>query len=192
MRRAGPAGQGASPGVTRPSTACPGRGRGPQAGRGRGVKLFVCRYLQYETHSVARRARRRSSVCAAVAAQKGDILEQILVKVNGDIITKTDLEQRQIAALRQRDPNFRPGSDAELQKALVEVTPDVIVNAVDELLLVQRGRELGYALGTEQFRNIVENIKKENKIETEEQFQAALKQEGMTLDDLRRRSSARC
>jgi peptidyl-prolyl cis-trans isomerase SurA len=119
-------------------------------------------------------------------AQKSDILEQVLVKVNGDIITKTDLEQRQIGALRQRDPNFRPASDSELQKALVEITPEVIVNAVDELLLVQRGKELGYALGNEQFRNIIENIKKENKIETEEQFQAALKQEGMTLDDLRR------
>jgi peptidyl-prolyl cis-trans isomerase SurA len=121
-----------------------------------------------------------------VSAQKGEILEQILVKVNGDIITKTDLEQRQIGALRQRDPNFRPASDAELQKALVEVTPDVIVNTVDELLLVQRGRELGYTLGNEQFRRIIENIKKENKLETEEQFEAALKQEGMTLEDLRR------
>ena len=79
-----------------------------------------------------------------------------------------------------------PGTDTELQKALLDVTPEVIVNAVDELLLVQRGRELGYALGAEQFRSIIENIKKENKIETEEQFQAALKQEGMTLDDLRR------
>ena len=115
-----------------------------------------------------------------------DILEQILVKVNGDIITKTDLEQRQIAALRQRDPNFRPGTDVELQKALVDVTPEVIVNAVDELLLIQRGRELGYSLGAEQFRNIVDNIKKENKIETEEQFQAALKQENLTLEDLRK------
>jgi parvulin-like peptidyl-prolyl isomerase len=115
-----------------------------------------------------------------------DILEQILVKVNGDIITKTDLEQRQIAALRQADPNFRPGNDAELRKALSAVTPEVIVNAVDELLLVQRGRELGYALGNEQFGNIVDNIKKENKLETEEAFQAALKQEGLTLEDLRK------
>jgi peptidyl-prolyl cis-trans isomerase SurA len=125
-------------------------------------------------------------VSVGLSAQKGEILEQILVKVNGDIITKTELEQRQISALRQRDPNFRPGSDAELQKALVEVTPEVIVNTVDEMLLIQRGKELGYALGNEQFRRIIENIKKENKLETEEQFEAALKQEGMTLDDLRR------
>ena len=126
------------------------------------------------------------SAAVGLGAQKGEVLEQILVKVNGDIITKTELEQRQVTALRQRDPNFRPTSDAELQKALVEVTPDVIVNAIDEMLLVQRGRELGYALSNDRFTSIVENIKKENKIESDEQFQAALKQENMTLDDLRR------
>jgi len=122
----------------------------------------------------------------AAAAAQPEIIEQILVKVNGEILTKSDLEQRQVMALRQRDPNFRPASDAELQKALAEVTPIVVVDAVDELLLVQRGRELGYVLGKEQFQNIIENIKKENKLETEEQFQAALKQEGMTLEDLRK------
>jgi parvulin-like peptidyl-prolyl isomerase len=123
---------------------------------------------------------------AGAAWAQSDIIEQILVKVNGDIVTKTDLEQRQIAALRQRDPNFRPASDAELQKALGEVTPEVIVNAIDELLLVQRGRELGYTLTNERFRGIIDNIKKENKLETEEAFQAALKQEGLTLEDLRK------
>src|SRR6478609_9120511 len=123
---------------------------------------------------------------AAVATLKADIIEQVLVKVNGEIITKSDLEARQIAALRQKNPNFRPDSDTALKKALEEITPGVIVEAVDELLMVQRGKELGYTMSTEQFNNIVENIKKENKIENDEQLQAALKQEGMTMADLRR------
>src|SRR5262249_56890359 len=38
----------------------------------------------------------------------------------------------------------------------------------------------------DQFKNAVDSIKKENKIETDEQFQAALKQENMTMADLRR------
>lgn len=122
----------------------------------------------------------------AAARANSDIIEQVLVKVNGEIITKTDLESRQIAALRQKNPNLRPNSDAELQQALAEVTPGVIVDAVDELLMVQRGKELGYTMSTEQFNGIVENIKKENKIESDEQLQAALKQEGMTMADLRR------
>ena len=125
-------------------------------------------------------------VVAAVATVRADIIEQVLVKVNGEIITKSDLEQRQIGALRQKNPNFRPENDAALKKALEEVTPNVIVEAVDELLLVQRGKELGYTMSNEQFNGIVENIKKENKIESNEQLQAALKQESMTMADLRR------
>jgi len=57
-------------------------------------------------------------IVAALAAPRADILEQVLVKVNGDIITKTDLEQKQIAALRQKNPNLRPDNDAALKKAL--------------------------------------------------------------------------
>ncbi|MDP2318599.1 MAG: peptidyl-prolyl cis-trans isomerase [Acidobacteriota bacterium] len=123
---------------------------------------------------------------ASAEAQTGTILEQVLVKVNGEIVTKTELEQRQIAALRQTNPNLRPDSDAALQKALNEVTPQVIVDAVDELLVVQRGKELGFTMSTEQFNSILENIKKENKIETDEALTAALQQEGMTMADLRR------
>jgi peptidyl-prolyl cis-trans isomerase SurA len=115
-----------------------------------------------------------------------DIIEQVLVKVNGEIITKSDLEARQIAALRQKQPNLRPDNDAALQKALAEITPEVIVDAVEELLMVQRGKELGYTMSTEQFNGIVENIKKENKIESQEALEAALKQENMTMADLRR------
>src|SRR5687767_11630767 len=123
---------------------------------------------------------------AAPARAQGTIIEQVLVKVNGEIITKTELEARQIAALRQKNPNLRPDSDAALRTALAEVTPAVIVDAVDEMLMVQRGKELGYTMTTERFNSIVENIKKENKIETDEALQAALKQEGMTMADLRR------
>jgi parvulin-like peptidyl-prolyl isomerase len=54
------------------------------------------------------------------------------------------------------------------------------------MLLVQRGKELGYKLSDEQFKSIVDNIKKENKIDSEAQFQAALKQENMTMTELRR------
>ncbi len=124
--------------------------------------------------------------CALVPA-RADIIEQVLVKVNGDIVTKTEFEQRQIAALRQRQElaNVTPDSP-ELKKAIAEITPELILSAVDELLLVQRGRELGLALGDEQFEKILASIKEENSIKTDEQFQAALQQEGLTLADLRR------
>ncbi len=119
---------------------------------------------------------------------RAEILEQILVKVNGEIFTKTDLEARQITALRQRNLQVDPktASNQQLKLLLDDITPTVLVDAVSEMLLVQRGKELGYALGDEQFKNVIDNIKKENKLETEEQFQAALKSENLTLADLRK------
>jgi parvulin-like peptidyl-prolyl isomerase len=118
---------------------------------------------------------------------RAEILEQVLVKVTGDIITKTEFEQRQVSVLRQRPElaNATP-DNAALRKAVAEVTPELILSAVDELLIMQRGRELGYTLGDEQFTKILDNIKKENKIENDEQFQAALKQEGLTMAELRK------
>ena len=64
-------------------------------------------------------------VLAAVAAPRGEIIEQILVKVNGDIFTKSDLEQRQITALRQKGQAIDLKSDpnnVELRKALAAYT----------------------------------------------------------------------
>ena len=118
---------------------------------------------------------------------RAEVIEQVLVKVNGEIVSKSDFERRQVEALGRR-PEFANAnpSSLELQKAIGEITPDLILEAVDELLLIQRGRELNFALSDAQFKSIVDDIRKQNNLADEAQFQAALKQEGMTLADLRR------
>ena len=128
-------------------------------------------------------------VFIGVSSPSADVLEQILVKVNGEIFTKTDLEQRQFVSLRRENPSLRLEDIEEnetVQQALIKITPRILVEAVDELLVVQQGKALGYQLTDEQFEDIIGNIKEENEIETEEQFQIALDQEGMTLAGLRR------
>ena len=125
----------------------------------------------------------------AAAGPHAEILEQVIVKVNGDILTKSELEQRQIQALRARNRGAGTidlENDAELKKVLEEITPQVIVDSVDEILIMQQGKERGYRLTDDQFKNIVERIRKENKLEDDQQFEAALKQEGITMADLRK------
>ena len=116
------------------------------------------------------------------------IIERIVVKVNGEAFTQTDLEQRQIEALRQKNQQVNAAADlqndATLRAALATITPDILVNAVDELLLVQHGREQGYSLSDDQFKNIVDSVKKENKLD-DQQLKVALAQEGLTLDSYR-------
>ena len=115
------------------------------------------------------------------------IIEQVLVKVNGDIITKSELEERQITALRQRnmDPDALK-NDEELKKALADVTPQILVNAIDEMLLLQLGKEKGLHLSDEQFNRWLASMRKEQSLDDDKKFEQALKQEGMTLSDVRR------
>ncbi len=131
-----------------------------------------------------------AAVPAAVLAQTNSIvLEEILVKVNGEIITKTQLEERQVQFLRDQrtqgtlDENT---SDADLERLLSEATPQMIVDAIDELLVVQHGKEMGVELDEDRFSGIVENIKEQNDIESDEEFDEILAAEGMTMEDLQR------
>ena len=128
------------------------------------------------------------AMAVVVIPGRAEIIEQVLVKVNGEILTKSDLEARQVSALRalgQADANSR-STDVQLRALLVDLTPQLMVSIIDEMLLVQRGKELGYALSDEQFKSIVDNIKTENKIETDEAFEAALKEENVTMAALRK------
>ena len=112
-----------------------------------------------------------------------DVIEAVLVKVNGEILTKTDLEQRQVLALRAR--GIQPADDEALKKAIADITPTLLVETIDEMLLVQRAKELGYKMSEEEFNKVVTRIRTDNKLDSDGAFQAALKQEGMTMADLR-------
>ena len=124
-----------------------------------------------------------------VAMAQNIVLEQILVKVNGTIITQTEFEERQVQVLReQRQQGFinENTTDAVLEDLLNQMTPQLIVDAIDELLIVQHGRELGIEMDTERFNEIVENVKERNNIETDEEFAEELAANGMTMEDLER------
>lgn len=129
------------------------------------------------------------SAIAATSAH-AQVLERVLVKVNGDILTQTELEERQTAAIRARlGRDLTPDAvknDAELKKALDEVTPQLLVDAIDELLLLQMGKEKGYHLTDEQFKDWLDRLRKDQNLTDDKRFQEALKQEGMTVEDLRK------
>ena len=129
-------------------------------------------------------------LAALVVPVRAEIIEQVLVKVNGEIITKTELEGRQIAAVRQRmnqDVDQEAiRNDEQLKKILAEVTPRILLEAIDEMLMVQLAKEKGYRLRDEQFKEWLTALRKEQNLQDDQKFAAALKQEGMTIDDLRR------
>jgi len=120
---------------------------------------------------------------------KSAIVEKIIVKVNGEILTQSELERIQVETIQQQQQSKsidakQLASDAGLSKALQEVTPQILVDAVDELLIVQFGRELGVKFTDERFKQAIDNIKKDNKMD-DTQFAAAVKEANLTMDMLR-------
>lgn len=110
-------------------------------------------------------------------------VEQIVAKVNGDIITRSDIERakKQMAAqLAQRGASPR-----ELPKIMAEREKDALRDRIDELLLVQRAKELNINVDNEVSKYLAE-IQQQQKIADPEKFQQWIRENsGMTYEDFR-------
>jgi parvulin-like peptidyl-prolyl isomerase len=122
---------------------------------------------------------------------KSAVVQKIIVKVNGEIFTQSELERMQIQQLQDRARRQVTkqdlDTDEKLRAALGEITPDLLIEAIDDLLMVQRGRELGAKFTDEYFKNAVENIKKQNNLDTKG-LEQAMAQQGMTMEELRQQA----
>jgi parvulin-like peptidyl-prolyl isomerase len=116
------------------------------------------------------------------------IIQRVLVKVNGEAFTQTDLEQKQtevLVAKNQQADVKTAETDAVLQRELQQITPGLIVEAVDNMILVQRARELGYKMSDDQYQKFVENLKADNHLQDDAAFNKALADQGLTKEQLR-------
>jgi parvulin-like peptidyl-prolyl isomerase len=123
-----------------------------------------------------------SSVGAALAAGtlSAEIVERVVAKVNGQIITLSDFQSRQIAAAQAArvDP-------ANVGQFLRQNNARILQEAIDDLLIMQRAEEAGIKAPPQWIDEAINGIKKDNNLTTEEQFEEALQHEGMTLGELR-------
>lgn len=121
------------------------------------------------------------NVLIATGAARAEVLERVIAKVNGEIITLSDIEQRQVAAAH--GANIPP---EKIEAFLQEKSGPILQEAIDDLLLAQKAEDLGIKVRPEALDQVIADIKKENKITSDEQFQAELAHEGLTVDALRR------
>jgi parvulin-like peptidyl-prolyl isomerase len=117
------------------------------------------------------------------------IIQRVLVKVNGEAFTQTDLERAQTDALAKtsQQVNVRSAdSDAVIQRQLQQITPGIIATAIDDMLLTQRARELGYKMSDEQYAKFIDSIKADNNLTDDAKYKKALADQGLTEEQLRK------
>jgi parvulin-like peptidyl-prolyl isomerase len=111
----------------------------------------------------------------------GEIVERVVVKVNGDIVTLSEFATRQAQAAQAA--RITP---ERAEQFLRENNARILQEAIDDLLIAQKAADLGVKLRPEYVKDAIDTIKKENNLATEEAFQEALRHEGLSLDDLKR------
>jgi parvulin-like peptidyl-prolyl isomerase len=115
----------------------------------------------------------------APGAAGAAILEEIVAKVNNSIITRTDYEER-LAVFRQQMSEKYTGD--ELDRRTASGQEALLHNMIIENLLVQRADVL---LDMDKVRkNLVEDFKKNQKIESDEELERLLKEQKMTRQQL--------
>jgi peptidyl-prolyl cis-trans isomerase SurA len=122
------------------------------------------------------------SLLALAGVAPAEIVERVVAKVNGDIVTLSEFQARQVAAVQAAGITTESG----VEKFLRDNNARILQEAVDDLLLVQKATEEGMRLRPEYIKEIVDGIKKENNIASDDDLQQQLRREGMSLDELKR------
>ena len=111
---------------------------------------------------------------------RAEIIERVVAKVNGQIITLSEFQSRQIAAAQgaRVDPE-------NVGAFLRQNNARILQEAIDEILILQKAEDAGIKAPSQWIDESIDGIRKDNNITTDEQFQDALAREGLTLAELR-------
>ena len=108
----------------------------------------------------------------------GTVVEDVIVRVNDQIISRSDVErgQQQLAEEIQRN-NVPPAEAAEEQRNLLR-------DMIDKQLMLSRAKELGMNADNEVIRQLDE-IRKQNKLASMEELERAARQQGVSFEDFK-------
>jgi peptidyl-prolyl cis-trans isomerase SurA len=114
------------------------------------------------------------------------VLDEPIVQVNGDVIMLSQLK-RQNDEFREVLTKQRGLSPQEAEKQIAERQPEIIFNLINESLLMQKGKELprlDEEIEAEVNREVL-RVANQTGLKTLEELEAALRQEGLALSDIR-------
>ena len=123
-------------------------------------------------------------VAFALASQADVVtIEQIICKVNGDIITNIDIEHDRVELEKQMRASGYTGK--RLEDALHDEAPNFLRNKIDHLLLQQKGKELELKVDADLNKQIAD-IQRNTNTADPEKFQALVRQEtGKSYEDFK-------
>ena len=121
---------------------------------------------------------------SAATAPNVRVVEEIVAKVNGDIITRGELEHTRQTIEAELAKEGKAG--ATLSAEVKQKESDALRDQIDQLLLVQRGKDASINVDPEVTRRVAE-IQAQSKISDPEKFHEWIKEQsgGLSFEDFR-------
>lgn len=122
-------------------------------------------------------------VSVSAAAADAVLVDEIIAKVNGEIITRSELERTR----RQMEGELKQhgATGAQLKQALEERERDLLRDRIDQMLLVQRAKQMDINVDAEVSKYLAE-VQLRTKIAEPEKFHDFIRQQlGMPYEDYR-------
>ena len=117
------------------------------------------------------------------------VFERVVVKVNGDILTRQQIDERIRSVIAQEEGRGVTLTDIRTEPALQQkasaLVPRVVGEAIDELLVLQRARELGFGVTDDDVDRVIARMRLDNDIKSDEEFADLLRGQGIPQDALR-------
>jgi peptidyl-prolyl cis-trans isomerase SurA len=126
-----------------------------------------------------------SCVCAVglLAADNPAVVEEIVAKCNGDIVTRGDLDRSRRELVETLRASGVVGED--LEKQLAEREKNLLRDRIDQLILAQKAKDLNINVDNEVSKQM-SAIQSDSKIPDPEKFQAYIKeQSGESYEDFK-------
>jgi peptidyl-prolyl cis-trans isomerase SurA len=110
----------------------------------------------------------------------GQVVEEIITRVNGQIITRSEF-------LRSKDQlkdDAKQQDPANADKLYAEREKDVLRDLIDQQLLLEKGKDLGFTGDTELIKRL-DQMRKDMKLETMEELEKAATAQGISYEDFK-------
>jgi peptidyl-prolyl cis-trans isomerase SurA len=124
-----------------------------------------------------------SAAFPAATTPKIDVIEEIIAKINGDIVTRSEVD-RQMAEARAELMRQKVGGE-ELEKNLAERQKDVLRELIDQDLLVQKAKELNISVEADVIKRL-DQLRRQYNVPSMEAFEKFVTEKGgMHYEDLK-------
>jgi peptidyl-prolyl cis-trans isomerase SurA len=121
-----------------------------------------------------------SPATAGPAVESGHVIEEIVTRVNGQIITRSEF-------LRSKDQlrdDVKQQNPATADQVYAEREKDILRDLVDQQLLIEKGKDLGITGDTDLIKRL-DQMRKDMKLETMEELEKAATSQGISYEDFK-------